>query len=332
MPRPLLDLWRLWVPLTLVLLAPLLALVLAIVVIPVALGVFKPVALGVFAPVALGVFALSVVGCWRTPPLCIRLVARAWSFASTSGASVRLHYARELRPEVEQRRVLETCEQDLVEVASLFGFSLRGRLVVYLFASREDVSHICGRNCHGAALMETGAVLISLPEKWPELFRHEVAHLLSRRLGRLEPALKSEGLAVWAAALGEQSYLDQWAVLVHLFEKASLLAMVDDLYFRDLARETPCYQIAGSFTGYLIRRYGWQAYVQFYRRAGRKNFHKAFERAFGVTFAEAEGCWRLGLPTLESFSPEFFSKIGIDRETIVRCLTKKGQKKSAMLQ
>src|SRR5262249_19077684 len=121
----------------------------------------------------------------------------------------------------------------------------------------------------------------------------------SLRLGPPGPALKSEGLAMWAAELGRETSLDQWAVLVSLFAELPLPALVNDSYFRDPEHVDPCYLIAGSFTGYLIRRYGWSAYLQFYRPAGPSNCPLAFEQAFRVTLTAAEADWRRGLPPKE---------------------------------
>src|SRR5262245_2704164 len=175
MPRPLLDLWRCWIHIPLLLTLLLFEAVFMLLVAP---GL-KPLVLGLFALIVVG----GVVRCSLTPPLWVRLSTRVWSFCSTSGSGVRLHYPSSLRPQVEKTHVLEACEQNLIELASLFGFSLRRRLVVFLFRSRKYISRICGRKCGGTALVKAGAVLIAFDEEWARIFRHEVAHLLSLRLG-----------------------------------------------------------------------------------------------------------------------------------------------------
>ena len=296
MSRAVLDLWRAWLPLVLMAFSPVLALLVA----------------PILVPVALGILALGLGACWRNKPLWLRLFARVQRFATLSGVNVRLHYDAALRPQLEAQGVLATCEQGLAALASLLGLSWRGRLVVYLFPSPTDVSPISGRRNRGIFVVEAGVILVALDEMWQLTFRHEAAHLLSLRLGWLGPALKSEGLAVWAAALGEEADLNQWAALTQGPEEIPLSAMVNDSSFRAPARETACYWAAGSFTGYLIRQHGWPAYLQFYRQAGPRTFHPALERAFGTTLAEEEKRWRQGLPAPEAFDPEFFRRYGLD--------------------
>ena len=58
-----------------------------------------------------------------------------------------------------------------------------------------------------------------------------------------------------------------------------------------------CYALAGSFTGFLIRRYGVEAYRKFFRKTDALNFQSTFRKIFGVTFAKAEWQWRTQLLT-----------------------------------
>ena len=67
--------------------------------------------------------------------------------------------------------------------------------------------------------------------------------------------------------------------------------MLKESYFRSPEREYACYCVAGSFTGFLVRSYGWPAYSRFYRRANRWNFHRAFKKSFGTTLPQAEERW-----------------------------------------
>jgi hypothetical protein len=49
----------------------------------------------------------------------------------------------------------------------------------------------------------------------------------------------------------------------------------------------------GSFTGFLIRRFGWDAYRRFYRAAlPNERFDYTFRSHFGLDLEEAEVQWR----------------------------------------
>jgi hypothetical protein len=67
--------------------------------------------------------------------------------------------------------------------------------------------------------------------------------------------------------------------------------------------------LARSFTGFLVRRYGWERYRKFYRRSHALNFKGYFQKVFGVSFEKAEWQWRseLQLTTLWRQRLEGFS-------------------------
>ena len=68
-------------------------------------------------------------------------------------------------------------------------------------------------------------------------------------------------------------------------------------FFADANRNS-CYVLAGSFTGFLIRRYGVEAYRKFFRKTNASNFPDYFRKVFGVTFAKAEWQWHTELQTM----------------------------------
>jgi tetratricopeptide (TPR) repeat protein len=55
------------------------------------------------------------------------------------------------------------------------------------------------------------------------------------------------------------------------------------------------YIAAGSFTGFLIRTFGWETYAQFFRQANENNYETHFEKAFGMGMLVAERRWRFEL-------------------------------------
>ena len=71
------------------------------------------------------------------------------------------------------------------------------------------------------------------------------------------------------------------------------------------------YAIAGSFTGFLVRRIGWPAFKEFYRRASASNFTEVFRDAFGVTLLDAERQWRQELlGQRDAFEPVLSRRLG----------------------
>jgi len=67
---------------------------------------------------------------------------------------------------------------------------------------------------------------------------------------------------------------------------------VDREFFFDPANRLACYMIAGSFSGFLIEEFGWEAYRQLYRRCSPHLVEWAFQRSLGVSFKVAEELWR----------------------------------------
>ena len=65
-------------------------------------------------------------------------------------------------------------------------------------------------------------------------------------------------------------------------------------FFSDIHRHS-CYLLAGSFTGFLIRRYGWNAYCSFYRNCDSVFLLLQFKQRFGVSLEQAEQEWRRAL-------------------------------------
>ena len=67
--------------------------------------------------------------------------------------------------------------------------------------------------------------------------------------------------------------------------------LLDGRYFYSESTQYYCYTLAGSFTGFLIRRHGWERYRQFYRKTRPKGFESRFREFFGLSLIEAERSW-----------------------------------------
>jgi hypothetical protein len=85
------------------------------------------------------------------------------------------------------------------------------------------------------------------------------------------------------------------ATLIRRFASRSewiLSELLDPRFFFDPTYRYTCYTIAGSFSGFLIGEFGWEAYRQLYRRCRPHLTEWAFRRSLGISFKEAEELWR----------------------------------------
>jgi tetratricopeptide (TPR) repeat protein len=84
--------------------------------------------------------------------------------------------------------------------------------------------------------------------------------------------------------------------LVHVLADAyfPMVMRVPSRFFTS-AHKPNFYIAAGSFTGFLIRTFGWETYVKFFRKANENDYEAVFERDFGLGILAAERRWRLEL-------------------------------------
>jgi hypothetical protein len=79
---------------------------------------------------------------------------------------------------------------------------------------------------------------------------------------------------------------------------------LDSLLFTQFILPEPqrhaSYLLAGSFTGFLLRRFGSSAYQQLYRMCDGSQFRAKFQKCFGVTLDEAERQWRYQVLTMST--------------------------------
>ena len=119
------------------------------------------------------------------------------------------------------------------------------------FASQELSVSYLDRNYAGGA---TAMVL-----------HHEIVHYLDSRLGgELRPSLLVEGLAVYLSGghFKPEALIPRAAALLDSGSYIPLASLVEDFY---LAQHESSYLLAGSLVEYMVDRWGWQAFADFYR-------------------------------------------------------------------
>lgn len=208
---------------------------------------------------------------------------------------VCVHYSPDLEELITRDNIAYRCASELETLCAWFGIRRCPRVSVYVLTP-GDVCKMTG-GYGGWAFLPASLVVVPLEVNYDfcRVLRHELTHLLSTQLGPLDPAFKGEGLAVfleecdfrWLEASSRR-----WQPPPA--EVPPISSMLHKSFFLTSRQTQKCYQAAGNFTAFLIHRFGWLAYCQFYRRAHRWNYDRAFKQSFGVTLESAEADWRSG--------------------------------------
>ena len=250
------------------------------------------------SPLLIGVAGASVL-CGRRSRWLWRFTSQVRRFRTATEGRIVLHYSPELDAEWNLPTLLQRCQEELDRLTDRFGSPHRGRAVVFLFASYKEIGKIFGAHYGGTALSSANAIVIANDSNIQESMRHEFAHLFSARWSLHAPPLLSEGLSVWLQETTWGHPIDTAArpLLGNRSFKLPLL-LKPKFFFAEPQRHT-CYVLAGSFTGFLIRRYGWQQYRKLFRLCDGIRFRAKFEKCFGVTLEKAEWQWRNEITIME---------------------------------
>ena len=228
-------------------------------------------------------------------PNRVRLWKFAWHvrrFCSIREGPITLCYAPELADEWDLRLVLTCCRREYEHLARTFSDVPLRSGVVYLFANAKEISDIFSRPTVGFALPTANIVVIAHDGFLRETIRHELVHLFSGRWNLHSPSILREGLAVHLQGSEHGQPLDIHACY-HLGAKnRNVISLLDETFFYRKDHLSANYIIAGSFTGFLIRRFGWEKYRYVYRKCMATGFGATFQRVFLLTLSEAELQWR----------------------------------------
>lgn len=241
--------------------------------------------------------SLALCG-WRWRWL-VRFTRRVRRFCTVSNHQIVLHYAPELNGKWNVPELLQQCQTELNRLTERFGFSLRRRAVIFLFPNRQEIAQIFGPAYGGAALLFANVIVIPCDPYIQETMRHELAHLFSARWSAYAPPLLSEGLSVWMQDSSWGQPVDSAVRPMLGNHKLKLTLLLKPRFFFAEPQRYSCYIIAGSFTGFLIRRYGWQPYRKLFRLCDGIGFRPKFETCFGVSLEKAEWQWRNEIIVME---------------------------------
>ena len=122
--------------------------------------------------------------------------------------------------------------------------------------------------------------------------RHEMGHLFSLRWNSSAPPIMAEGLSTWLQETDRGRAIDAAACQICLSARPDLKKFLDRKFFFAESHQYNCYVLSGSFTSFLIRRYGWDRYrTVLPERRGRPRFESRFRKFFGLSLREAERRW-----------------------------------------
>jgi hypothetical protein len=213
-------------------------------------------------------------------------------FGTIENSRIVLHYEPELEGREAFPLLLLTCRTELDSLTRLFGSPLRRRVKVFFFARWQDVAAIVGPGCGGLAISQGNVIVIARDNCVPESMRHELAHLFSSRWNVFAPPLLSEGLSVSLQGTVWGQPIDSAALSLLRQGGLRLSSLLQSKFFFAEPRRHSCYTLAGSFTGFLIRRYGWARYRKLYRRCSGFRFRATFQKCIGISLERAEWQWR----------------------------------------
>ena len=168
---------------------------------------------------------------------------------------------------------------------------MSGRVLVYLFALTSEIGEIFGKEYGGLALSRTKTIVVP-QDRLKEVLRHELAHLFAAQWSPWTSPLLQEGLATHLQGKVDGRPVDFRAFPHSLSRELRMRKLLQESFFFGRLETQACYVLAGSFTGFLIRRFGWEMYSTYYRKANRLNYHKLFVKCFGITLVQAEWQWR----------------------------------------
>jgi hypothetical protein len=237
----------------------------------------------------------------------LSFASRVRHFRTASTDRIVLRYAPELSEVADVPGVLSLAEKTWLELEAKFGarsrswlrplvgpLLFRRRTCVYLFATCQPIQEMFGKHYAAVALTGLHGVVVALEARLDEHLKHELAHLFATRWSRWAPPLFAEGLPTWLQGTHGGYTIDAMAVLVlREGNHQHLRPLLDEEFFFDEANRFACYVLAGSFSGFLIRRFGWEAYKRLYCELwGDFAFDAKFRKHFGLSLKEAKEQWR----------------------------------------
>lgn len=228
---------------------------------------------------------------WRPYPWRWRLCRRVAGFGTARRGRVWFLISAGLAGSVDLLQLVRWAESDLDLLAHIFKDTILSPLIVILVPSRSEVAAVFGRPMGGLALNDADTVILTADCPVREVLRHELVHLFAARWNRWAPPLLAEGLAVFLQGTQHGRRVHDEAGDLIPFHEADIHRLLDPSGFFAEEHRHACYTLAGGFTGFLIRRFGWDGYRDLYRNANHRTFRYRFQKQFGLALEDAWRHW-----------------------------------------
>ncbi len=224
-----------------------------------------------------------------------RLSLHVRAFRTISSARVVVHYPPDLEQELDLLfpYALQRYYSELVDLTQQFGMELPAPVIVFLVRSPREIEKLFDIDRGGVALPEYNAIVLAAGSNDRETIRHEFAHLFSAAWNPSAPPLLWEGLSVWLQDCRGRALVESDAKSAMWHGSLTLHRLLyEESLFRTGEFCHEAYVLAGSFTDFLIRHYGWNRYRIFYSGATVVGFRREFADTFGIELDSAEQTWR----------------------------------------
>jgi hypothetical protein len=190
----------------------------------------------------------------------------------------------------------EVVEDQYDHAIAALGLQPSGRISIFLYNSRSELTPPLPSDHSGVAFPRTGAVhavcVPPLDDNLRSLLTHEVNHVIvGQGLGTAGTSFMNEGLA--SAITSERlwpigpSFLYSWT-RSRRNQLPSIATIADDARWSS-SSETH-YKTSASFLAWLLERYGRERLRQVYYARSDEFFQRA-ESAYGKTLEQLEGEW-----------------------------------------
>jgi hypothetical protein len=220
-----------------------------------------------------------------------RLGRRVAGFRTVSGDRVTLLFPASLEEALDLQEVVRWCESDLDSLSQRFAVDRQRRLTVVLIPSHEDLSADFGQPTD-CAVVTWNAVVIAADCVLRDAIRRVLIHLFAHRYNMTAPLPWVVGLELWLRLAAVQRPVGEEAALCLCPSDAELAALFDHNSWDPVATRPRDYSLVTGFTAFLIDRFGWDSYREYYRIANSERFRSRFERHFGMTLEMAWQWWR----------------------------------------
>ena len=202
------------------------------------------------------------------------------------------HYAHGSKAEQDIVHIAAEQEACYKHISTMFGVSMEEKIHYYLYHSREDVGRECERRFgeytpYNGCAVSKNEILAVYNDDIQCIGFHEDTHILMFSLGFSESSFLEEGAACAMDGLWWGIDNNAW---VSYYRKNNLCHSVSELLYlsRDdfyVVEDRIAYPLAGSFTSYLLMRFGKDIFRQFYLA---KDYSVADKNILGCSLVELE--------------------------------------------